>query len=80
MSARGRPVTTLAPGDRVTVRLRGRATDRVNAWGGEVVAADGTALRLRVSWYRFGLGPCPAAGERVIPWGRIEDVRLEAAS
>ena len=72
------PVTTLRPGEEVTVHLRGRAVDAINAYGGEVVAADATALRLALSWSRFSPSPSPAAGEVVIPWSRIDRVRVEA--
>lgn len=77
---RGQTIATLAPGENVIVSLRGPASERINQYGGEVVAVDGTAIRLRVSWSRFGLTPMRAEGERVIAWQRIEHVRPEAAS
>ena len=79
----GRPLTTIAPGTGVIIVLRGRATDRSNAAvGGEVVAADAIAVRLRAAWSRTGMGsaPTPVAEEIVLPWAVIERVRIEAAS
>ena len=78
MSRRSLPITTVKPGDAVTVHLTGRATDRINAWGGEVVAVDGVAIRIRADWHRFCLSAAPAEGEKVIPWGRIERINVEA--
>ncbi len=80
MSRRTLPMTTLAAGDLVTIDLRGRAIDRVHQWAGEVIAVDGVAIRLRTCWYRIGLSACPSESERVIPWARIDNVRLEPAS
>ena len=78
MSRRSLPVTTVKPGDAVTVHLTGRATDRINAWGGEVLAVDGVALRIRADWHRFGLWPNAAEGEKVLPWARIESISVNA--
>ena len=73
-------VKTLAAGDPVVISLKGRAIDAINAWAGEVVSVDGTAIRVRVAWYRFTLSTMAAEGERVIPWSRIESVKIEAGS
>ncbi len=73
-----RPLTALRPGELVTAHLRGRAVDAVNAYSGEVLASDATALRLAAAWSRFGLTPSAAEGEVVIPSSRIDRVRVEA--
>ena len=73
-------VTTLRPGDLVTVRLRFRHVDDVNTWAGEIVDADAAAIRIRAFWYRIGLSPRDAEGERIIPWSRIDDIRIEPAT
>ena len=78
MTRRSLPIAAIKPGDAVTIHLTGRAVERVNAWGGEVVAVDGVAVRMRASWSRFCLSPGHAEGEHVIPWSRIDRIRAEA--
>ena len=77
MVARSTPMTTVAPGDLVIVRLSGKAIDRISQWAGEVVAVDGVAIRLKTCWFRLGLSPSPSESERVIPWSKIDDVKIE---
>jgi len=75
--AKGQPLTTLRPGERVIVNLRGRVSDRIHQWAGEVIDVDAVAVRLRPTWYRFGLSACDASGEdHVIPWSQIADVKV----
>ena len=64
MSRRSLPITTVEPGDAVTIHLRGRAIDAINAWGGEVLAVDGAAVRIRADWYHFWLAPWHPRGRR----------------
>ena len=78
MTRRALPIGAIAPGTPATVHLTGRASERINSWGGEVVAVDGVALRLKASWYRCGLWSSTAEGEKVIPWGRIDRINVEA--
>ena len=78
MSRRSLPITTIKPGDAVTVHLTGRAAERVNTWGGTVLAVDGVAVKLAAAWSRFGLWANAAEGEKVLPWGRIESISVEA--
>ena len=78
MTRRSLPITTVAPGDAVTVHLTGRADERINTWGGEVLAVDGVAVKLAAAWYRCGLWANTAEGEKVIPWGRIDHINVEA--
>ncbi len=74
-----RPIATLRPGEHVVIDLRGPAIDRINQFGGVVAAVDDTAVRLDAHWRRFGWSPDAAEGERVIPWARIDRVRIEGA-
>ena len=74
------PVTTLRPGDRVTVHLRGRGAHATNAWIGTVLGVDATAVRLAAEASRTALSWCHAEGEHVIPWGRIDRVAIRGAS
>ncbi len=76
MSRRLLPISTIHPGDQVKISLTGKSVDRVNGWGGTVVAVDGVAIRLTDAWYRFDLHGHLAEGERVIPWSRIADIAL----
>ena len=80
MVARAAPMTTVAPGGLVIVSLSGKAIDRISQWAGEVVAVDRAAIRLKTSWFRLGLSPCPSESERVIPWSKIDDVKIEGRS
>lgn len=80
MTRRSLSISTVKPGDAVTVHLTGRASERINTWGGEVVAVDGVAVRIEASWYRTGLWSGAAEGEKVIPWGRIDRIGVEAPS
>lgn len=73
-----RPVTTLRVGERVVVDLRGPAIDRINQYGGVIVAVDDTAVRLDAAWRRFGWSPDATEGEIALPWSRIDRVRIEA--
>ncbi len=74
------PIASVTAGEHVTLHLRGRASDAINAWGGEVVAVDGVALRIATTWRRFCLSPSPTAGEVIIPWSRIDRIRIEEPS
>ena len=78
MSRPSLPVATLTPGELVIVSLTGRAVDRISQWAGEVLAVDGVAIRIKASWHRFCLSATPAEGEKVLPWGRIERINVEA--
>lgn len=73
------PVSSLRPGEVVTVHLKGRALETINSYGGTVVEIDAVALRLDAAWSRFSLTPSPASGEIVVPWSRIDRVRIEGA-
>ena len=78
-----RRITTLRPGDEVAVHLRGRAAGSVNAYGGTVLDADAAGIRLDARWRRFAPGRlalvrAPASGQVVIPWARVDRVRVEA--
>ena len=78
MGRRLLPITTVKLGDAVTVYLTGRADERINTWGGTVLAVDGVAVKLAAAWYRFGLWANAAEGEKVIPWGRIDRISVKA--
>ena len=71
-------VETLKPGERVMVNLKGRMTERINCWLGVVTAVDATAIRLSVEGSRFVLSWNDATGERLIPWGQVESVKVVA--
>jgi len=74
------PITTLHPGELVVVVLRGKPTlERINSWGGTVVAGDGIAVRLTAEWFKCGIWPHAPEGERVIPWSTIAQVEPIAA-
>ena len=70
MSRRSLPATTVKPGDAVAIHLTGRADERINTWGGMVLAVDGVAVRLAAAWYRFSPWSNTAEGQKVDPWGR----------
>ncbi|MDP9363782.1 MAG: hypothetical protein M3Q10_06085 [Chloroflexota bacterium] len=73
-----RPVTTLRPGEVVTVHLKGRSAERINAYGGRVLDVDSVAIRIETAWSRFCLAPSLATGERVLPWAVVDRVVVEA--
>lgn len=73
-----RPTTTLRPGEIVVVGLRGPAAHRLNQCGGEVIAADAVAVRVRLAWTMVDLRSSPAHGEMVVPWSRVDRVTVEA--
>ena len=62
----------------MTISLRGRALERVNAWAGVVLAVDAVAIRFDVPASRFTLSWNLAEGERVIPWSQVESVKVAA--
>jgi len=72
-----RQLTTLAVGESVSVRLRDDRGQGGGMIGGTLVAVDSVAIRLAVEWLRRGLWPEPASGETIVPWTRIEIIRLE---
>ncbi len=75
--ARLRPITTLPPGERVKVELRGRASQRMNAYVGAVRAVDGVAVRLVLTYSRFDWSWGQASGEIVLPWHQIECIDVQ---
>ncbi len=77
MRARRLPITTVRPGDVVSIHLRGRVSERINSYGGRVNEADAIAVRINASWSRFGVWPTETSGEIVIPWSRIDRIRIE---
>lgn len=79
-TSRGGTITTLAPGEEVVIHLRGAAAQAINAYGGRVLGVDATAIRLHATWSRFCLTPNATTGVVLVPWSRIDRVRIEAAS
>lgn len=73
------PVSALSPGEAVTVHLKGRAVETINAYGGVVVSVDAVAVRLDAAWSRFTLTATPTTGEIIVPWSRVDRVRVEEA-
>jgi len=80
MTRRTLPITTVRPGDLVTISLAGRAMGRTNTWAGTVIAVDSVAIRIAASWTRFTLQVNHAEGEHVIPWRTIASIRIHAAA
>ena len=56
--------------------LSGKMIERTNAWLGTVLAVDATAVRIAAEASRFTLDWRATEGERIIPWSRIDDVRV----
>ncbi len=74
---------TLRPGETVSVTLRGRFANTINisAYGGTVLGVDPVALRVAVSWRRLGtLPPSTSTGEVVIPWPRVDRIKVEGVA
>ena len=69
-------IEALRPGESVVIGLRGRASDRVDAWAGVVLAVDATAVRVAAGGSRLCLSWGSAAGERVIPRTRVKNVKV----
>lgn len=76
MTRRSLPLSTLHPGEVASLSVTGRSADSVTGWTGQIVAVDQTAVRLRDGYYSLGFNNISFKGERVIPWIRIQDVKL----
>jgi hypothetical protein len=75
--ARRRPITTLRPGETVRISLRGKHTNVINSWVGEIEAIDGVAVRIESSARRFDMYWERASGIVVIPWAAIERAEVQ---